>query len=129
VYLKRILYFISWLCRWQNGLWRRHTYNKSNKIDIYGSFIRFTVSDFPFVIFRLFVHINIIMDTNDTERECNEPQYTLRRHIEQYSRKIIHAIINCNIRLLNMTFPEWIHSHYHDIYHLCYNRKRCNQTP
>ena len=67
------------------------------------------------------------MDTNGTERECSELLYSLRRHIEKDSRQLIHAIVNCNIRLLNMTFPEWIRSHYHDIYHLCYNTIRCNQ--
>ena len=32
------------------------------------------------------------MDINDTDRECNEPQYSLRTHIEQDSRQIIHAM-------------------------------------
>ena len=67
------------------------------------------------------------MDTNGTERECSELLHPLRRHIEKDSRQIIHAIVNCNLRLLNMTFPEWIRSHYHDIYHFCYNTIRCNQ--
>ena len=67
------------------------------------------------------------MDINGTERECSELLYPLRRHIEKDSRQIIHAIVNCNLRLVNMTFPEWIRSHYHDIYHLCYNTIRCNQ--
>jgi len=67
------------------------------------------------------------MDINGTEIECSELLYALRRHIQKDSRQIIHAIINCNLRLCNVTFPEWIRSHYHDIYHLCYNKIRCNQ--
>ena len=67
------------------------------------------------------------MDINGTEIECSEQLYALRIHIQKESRQTIHDIINCNLRLRNMTFLEWIRSHYHDIYHLCYNIIRCNQ--